>query len=68
VDSPHLIEKWEDCVRKQTMNLVKSKLDIIGGGTRPTINVVTRGGIYTNDHGPVNIQKIEGAPKFDEMQ
>ena len=50
------------------MNLVKSKLDIIGGGTRPTINVVTIGGIYTNDHGPVSIQKIEGAPKFDEMQ
>jgi hypothetical protein len=28
------------------MNLVKSKLDIIGGGTKPTISVVTRGGIY----------------------
>ena len=54
------------------MNLVKSKPGIIGGGTRPTISAMTRGGIWTrvdtNDPTPVSIQNLEGAPKFDEMQ
>lgn len=53
------------------MNLVKSKLDIIGGGIGPTISVVTRGEIWTrvdtSDIAPVSIQNLEGAPKFDEM-
>ena len=51
------------------MNLVKSKPGIIGGGTRPTISAMTRGGIWTkvdtNDPTPVSIQNLEGAPKFD---